>query len=387
LKETDTIKKKGCVKKMEELYIFLSGIEDERQEWKVEHKLADIVYIVLMAILANADDWQEIGIFAKENEEILRKYIPLKNGIPSHDTIQRVMSSIKPEVLQHVNILWNELINSNEGEKIKKILCIDGKTMRGSGNKNSEALHVVSAWSKENGVCFGQKSEDSKGKEIPMIKDLIDVVSVKDQVVTIDAIGTQTEIAEKIVKGKGDYVLAVKGNQGTLHEDIVIYFSDDEFISKMKSDGLYHKTTEKARSQIEIREYFQTGDIDWLPGKEKWKSIKSIGMTRTTCKSDKGESCEIRYYISSLTPDLELFSRSVRGHWAIESMHWHLDVTFREDNNQTIEKTAAENFNILRKLALSILKMFELDKKYSLKKKRFALSCGFHKFIDKLMVL
>jgi len=202
------------------------------------------------------------------------------------------MSCIKPEVMQHVNILWNEFINSNEGEKIKKILCIDGKTMRGSGNKNSEALHVVSAWSKENGVCFGQKSEDSKGKEIPMIKDLLNVVSVKNQVVTIDAIGTQTDIAEKIIKGNGDYVLAVKGNQGMLHEDILLYFSDDEFIKKMESDGLCHKTTEKARSQIEIREYFQTDDIDWLPGKEKWKSIKSIGMTRTTCKSDKGETSE-----------------------------------------------------------------------------------------------
>ncbi|MCL2704373.1 MAG: ISAs1 family transposase [Defluviitaleaceae bacterium] len=157
--------------------------------------------------------------------------------------------------------------------------------------------------------------------------------------------------------------------------------------NKMKADGLYYKTTEKARSQIEIREYFQTGDIDWLPCKEKWKGIKSIGMTRTTFRSDKGETCETRYYINSLTPEIELFSHCVRGHWAVESMYWHLDVTFREDKNQTIEKTAAENFNILRKLALSILKVFELDKKYSLKKKRFALSCGFRKLIDKLMAL
>ena len=353
----------------------------------MEHKLADIVFIVLMAILANADDWQEIGIFAKENEEILRKYIPLSNGVPSHDTIQRVMSCIKPEVMQHINIIWNELLSSNEGEKIKKILCIDGKTMRGSGNKNNEALHVVSAWSKENGICFGQKSEDSKGKEIPMIKDLLDKISVNNQVVTIDAIGTQVDIAEKIIKGRGDYVLAVKGNQPALLEDISLYFTDEEFIGKIKAEGGYHKTIEKARSQIETREYYQTGNIKWLSGKEKWKGIKSIGMTRTICKSVKGETCETRYYISSLPTDAKLFAQAVRGHWAIESMHWHLDVTFREDQNHTLERTATENFNILRKLALSILKVFELDKKYSLKKKRFALSCSFHKFIDKLMAV
>jgi len=369
------------------LYVFLRGIEDERQEWKVEHKLPDIVLIVLMALLANADDWQEIGIFAKSNEEVLKKYIPLENGIPSHDTIQRVMSCIKPEVMRRVNVLWNELLNSDEGEKIKKILCIDGKTMRGNGNKNQDPLHVVSAWLKENGVCFGQKSCDSKGKEIPMIEELLDTISVKNQIVTMDAIGTQVDIAKKIIKGKGDYVLAVKGNQPTLHENITLYFDDEEFISRIKTEGLYLKTVEKARGQIETREYFQTDDIKWLPNRENWSGLKTIGMTRSKCKSEKGETSETRYFISSLEPDADQFSQAVRGHWSVESMHWHLDVTFREDHNQTLEKNAAENMNILRKFALSILKVFELDKKYSLKKKRFAISCAFHKFIDKLMAL
>jgi predicted transposase YbfD/YdcC len=298
------------------------------------------------------------------------------------------MASIKPEVMQYVSVLWNDVMNQEEGEKIKRILSIDGKTSRGNGNKNQEALHTVSAWSRENGVCFGQKSESSKGKEIPMIKDLLDVISVKGQVVTIDAIGTQSEIAEKIHKqGKGDYVLAVKGNQPNLHENITLYLNDAEFIKQMKSDGLYLRTAEKARGQIEIREYYQTDNVNWLPEREKWSGLRSIGMVRTTCKSDKGETSETRYFISSLEPDLKLFSQAVRGHWAVESMHWHLDVTFREDKNRTLEKTAAENLNILRKLALSILKVFHLDKKYSIKKKRFALSCGFTKFVDKLMAL
>ena len=182
---------------MEELFDFLNNITDERQEWKVLHKLSDIVFIVLMSTLANADDWHEIEIFAKAHEKTLKKYVELANGIPSHDTTQRVMSSINPEVLKRLFGLWNELLSSNEGEKIKKILCIDGKTSRGSGNKNKEPLHTVCAWSKEMGVCFGQKSADSKGKEIPMIRDLLDTISVKAQVVTIDAIGTQTDIAKK----------------------------------------------------------------------------------------------------------------------------------------------------------------------------------------------
>ena len=248
-------------------------------------------------------------------------------------------------------------------------------------------LHVVSAWLKENGVCFGQKSADSKGKEIPMIEDLLDTISVGNQIVTIDAIGAQTEIARKIVKGRGDYVLGVKGNQPTLHENISLYFTDEEFIAQMKSSGQYEKTVEKAHSQIETREYFQTDDIKWLSERDKWNGIKTIGMTRTRCKSDKGESCETRYFISSLEPNVNQFSQAVRGHWSVESMHWHLDVTFKEDQNQTLEKTAAENMNILRKLALSILKTFELDKKYSMKKKRFAIGCAFHKFIGKLMAL
>jgi len=368
---------------MEEIFIYIDNIIDERQEWKVVHKLKDIVVIVLFGTLANADDWVEIEIFAKANKAMLKKFITLENGIPSHDTIQRVMSSINPEVFKRLVGLWNEMLSKNEGEKLKKILCIDGKTMRGNGNKNQEPLHIVSAWSKESGVCFGQTSENSKGKEIPMIMDLLNTISVKNQVVTIDAIGTQTKIAEKIKAGKGDYVLAVKGNQRNLYDDLIQYFNDSE----LKSKCLSKKTTEKAHGQIESRVYYQTDDIKWLSSKKEWKGIQSIGIVETTITKNNRKTTEIRYYTSSLTPNIDLFAESVRGHWSVESMHWHLDVTFREDKNQTLEKTAAENLNIFRKRALSILKLFELDKKYSLKKKRFALSCNFALYLDKVMAI
>jgi len=373
---------------MKEIFDYIDdAIPDSRQEWKVEHLLKDIIVIVLFATLSNADDWVEIAIFAENNEDLLKKHIQLKNGIPSHDTLQRVMSSVSPAQLQGLVSRWGEFLSRGEGEGLKRVLNLDGKTMRGSGDKNNEALHVVSAWSKDGGVCFGQKSADGKGHEIRLIKELLDTISIKDQIVTIDAIGAQTEIAEKIVKNKGDYVLAVKENQKNLHDDIKQFFADPH----LRETCARINTVEKARGNIETREYWQTADIDWLKSDNKWSGLRSIGMTRNTIlASDGKESAEERYFISSLPAgahpdDTKTFSDSVRGHWAIESMHWHLDVTFREDKNRTLEKTAAENLNIMRKWALSILKLLTLNKKYSLKKKRFALSCNLARHIDKLM--
>jgi len=259
--------------------------------------------------------------------------------------------------------------------------------MRGSGNKNAEALHTVSAWSREDGVSFGQRSAAGKGKEVPLITGLLDMLSVKGKVVTIDAMGTQTEIAEKIVRKEGDYVLAVKGNQATLHGDLGLYFAD----GKLRDACGYHKTVDKARGKVETREYWHTEDAGWLKADGKWAGLLSIGMTRNTVDDGTNVTVEERHFISSLPAktgeDTGLFARSVRGHWAIESMHWHLDVTFREDRNRTAEKTAAENLGIMRKWALSILRVLTLDKKYSLKKKRFALGCNFGLYVDKLMAL
>ena len=231
---------------MERILEYIGTIEDVRQEWKVEHKLKDIVVIILFATLANAEDWVEMETFAQENEEILKEHIELANGVPSHDTIQRVMSSIKPEVMKGLLEEWKKLSEEKEGEMLKRILNIDGKTIRGNGNKNQEGLHIVSVWSKEDGICFGQKAVESKGNEITAIKGLLGVIKVKGQIVTIDAIGTQREIAEKIKEEKGDYVLAVKRNQENLYEDIKGYFEDEEFLGRIEKEEIYVKNVEKA---------------------------------------------------------------------------------------------------------------------------------------------
>lgn len=372
---------------VKELLEWMEYIEDTRQQSKVRHKLKDILVIVLFATLANADDWVEIEIFANMHKEYLRKYIRLENGVPSHDTIQRVMAMISPEIMQQLQVKWQEVLQGSEGEKLKKIIAIDGKTMRGNTQNGSKPSHIVSAWCDEDGFCMGQVAVEEKSNEITAIPALLDRINVKGQVVTIDAMGTQTAIAEKIKSKRADYVLALKGNQSSLHDDVRDYFSDAEFCKKIKETGLHKRTSEKAHGQIEVREYYQTEDIKWLEQRSNWKGVKSIGMEcKTITHKDGRKSVEYRYFISSLKGDIELFSRAVRKHWSIEAMHWHLDVTFREDANQTIEKVSAQNLNIIRKFSLSILKMIEiLRPKLSMKKKRFAISQHAERFLETVL--
>ena len=353
-----------------ELFAKLERINDPRQAWKVKHIMADIVAIVLLSTLGDANDWHEIQLFAVMNEEILRDYLKLPNGIPSHDTIQRVMGVIDPKVLQSFVLEWNELVNTNEKETLKKILNIDGKIMRGSGDVNHKPLHVVSAWSKEDGISLGQQTVNEKSNEITAIPELLDQLRISGHAVTIDAMGCQMKIAAKIRQKHADYVLAVKGNQGTLHNELIEYFSDEDLCQQIKAVGRYHSTLEKHRGQIERREYYQTDDIQWYEDRKQWTGLKSIGMSQNTIEKNGNITIERRYYISSLEPDILFFARAVRQHWSVESMHWQLDVTFREDNNTTLDTRAAENLNIIRKWSLGILKLLDVGRKVSLKAKR-----------------
>ena len=324
--------------------------------------------------------------FARNHEEYLRRYLDLKHGIPSHDTIQRAMGMVRTEYLQQLQTKWQELLNSNEGEVTKKIICIDGKTMRSNKRGERRPNHIVSAWCREDGYCLGQKTVEEKSNEITAIPEVLDAIGIKGQVVTIDAMGTQTAIAEKIREKRADYVLALKGNQGTLHEDVKLYFQD--WKEELKVSGGYYRTMEKAHGQTEIREYYQTEDIKWLSGKKNWKGLKSIGMEEKTIRKNGKQEKEYRYYISSLKTDAELFARAVRGHWAVESMHWQLDVTFREDANHTLDKTAAQNQNVIRKWCFSILKLLEIrGKKMSIQRKRFNIAMNPMKYLEEILSL
>lgn len=369
---------------MKEILDYAGTVMDIRQEKKVLHKMADIILLVFFATLANADDWVEIEMFGKEHEAFLRNYLELQNGIPSHDTLQRVFAMVPSEFLESFQQKWNEMLSSDEGEKVKRLLAIDGKTQRGNGNKNQRPNHIVSAVD-ERGFCLGQKRVEEKTNEIKEIPELLDHLNIKGTIITTDAMGTQTAIVKKIRQKRADYVLALKANQGSLLEDVREYFTDKELREKCA----YKKGIEKARGNLEKREYWQTEDISWLSQKKEWAGIKSIIMTRNTITGSDGSTrVEERYFISSLPTNIEEAERAVRGHWMVESYHWHLDVTFREDGNHTLEKQASYNLNIIRKLALNMLKILEVGSRpLSMKKKRYVIGTNPEKHLEKIMSL
>jgi len=321
---------------------------------------------------------------------------------------------VPSEFLENFQKQWNEMLNSGEGSKIKRLLAIDGKTQRGNGSKKQKANHIVSAVD-EKGFCLGQKRVEEKTNEIKAIPELLDCLNIKGTIITTDAMRTQTAVVKKIRQKRADYVLALKANQGNLLEDARLYFSEDKFLKKCA----YKKTVEKARGKTEKREYWQTDDISWLSQKKEWAGLKTIILTRNTVTGAEGEErVEERYFISSLPAGIEEAARAVRGHWMVESYHWHLDVTFREDGNHTIEKQAAYNLNIMRKLSMNwhldvtfredgnhtlekqaaynmnimrklsmnILKLIEVGSRpLSLKKKRYAIGTNPEKHLEQII--
>jgi len=361
----------------------LSILNDERQERKIKHLIEDIVIIVILAVLGNANEWTEIEIFAKRKESWLKKFLTLENGIPSHDTIERVMNLIKSSELTKISVtfLVNKL-DKIKDTKEKDILHIDGKTMRGNGRKESmysdkiKPLHMVNVYSSKYGICIEQLPVKEKSNEITIIPELLDLIEVKNNVITWDALNTQEENVKKIMELKGDYVLALKGNQGQSYEAVKDYFTERE--KKRIKQECYTKTVEKEHSAIITREYYLTDDIDWLECKNKWAGLKSIGCVEITTQKTNNVTKEQRYYIVSFKNDIELFSKSVRGHWQVENnLHWHLDFTFKEDNNTTMLTNAASNLQIIKKLVLNILNLVKPEYKTSLKNIRYGLSLDY----------
>lgn len=348
-------------------------IKDTRQQAKVRHLLIDILFIAVAATIANAGDWEEVEIFAKKREEWFRKFLELPNGIPSHDTFERVFRWIEPKQFEKCFVHWVREIAELAA---RSVVAIDGKTMRGAFDTDDKKspIHIVSAWASENGMVLGQVKTDEKSNEITAIPELLDLIFVKNCIITIDAMGTQTKIAEKIIEKKADYVLALKGNQPNLHQDVVDFFEDAE---KTKFDGFKVKsctTTDKGHGRIETRKYYLVEDIDWLSMKDQWKGLKSIGMAIRECEAKGKKTVEKRYYISSLTDSIDEFSTAVRKHWGIESTHWILDVVFKEDGRRVRKEYGPQNLAMLKRLALNILKKDTTEPKYSLKSKRFASS-------------
>lgn len=344
-------------------------IEDPRIERSKDHLLIDILTIAILAVICGADGWVGIETYGKAKHTWLKTFLALPNGIPSHDTFSRVFARLEPEQLQGCFLSWVRSVSRiTKGE----VIAIDGKTVRRSYDEGKEkgAIHMVSAWASQNRLVLGQRKVDAKSNEITAIPELLKVLDLHGCIVTIDAMGTQKTIAHQIVEQGGDYVLALKGNQGNLFEDVQQIFEQAKAKNFEGIDHDFYETCEAGHGRLETRRCWSLGQVEWLIDAEKWTGFTSIAMVESLRRCDGKTSRELRYYMSSLTPDAQRLAESIRTHWSIENpLHWVLDVAFREDECRIRSGHAPENFTLLRHLALSALNQ-EKTAKVGVKNKR-----------------
>lgn len=367
--------------------------EDTRFKPNVRHKMEDIILITLFAILAKCNEWTEIEMFAKKKETWLRKYLELPNGIPSHDTIQRVVSILDPQTLyaDAINYLITKIDQISNSEE-RDILSMDGKTTNGSSRSEESSekikpVNTMSVYSTNYGISLIQDFIDKKTNEIPTGPELLKKLNLKDCIVVADALNTQKKTIECIIDGKADYVMPVKENQELTLEEIREYFKDKQILEEVKSKN-YLKKTEKEHNALITREYYMSDEISWMSTRNKWKGIKSIGLARNITEKNDKTIVEDRYYIISFSNDIELFSKCVRNEWGVENnLHAPLDIVFKEDKNKTLEKNGAKNLGIIRRIALAILKFVQTYYKISLNLIRTNLAFDFENEIENVFKL
>jgi len=323
---------------------------------KVTYPLQEIVFIALCAVVGGADDFVAIADWASMRRDWLAKFLKLENGIPSHDRFNAVLAMLKPEEFEKCLLSWITALHEiTEGQ----IIAIDGKTLRRSYDRASgkSAIHMVSAWATKNLVSLGQLATDEKSNEITAIPKLLEIIEVAGALITIDAMGCQTEIAAKIVDQGADYCLAVKGNQPTLFEGIKTFFEDHLADNFARQPVRFSETNEKGHGRLDHRQYYICPLPQDLPDQARWKGLAAIGMTTNTTTRAGEESFQVRYDILSKFVSGSRFGEAVRSHWSIENqLHWQLDVTFQEDQSRLRMRKADENFSVLRRTALSLLK-------------------------------
>ena len=347
-------------KPLETLSEHFGKVTDARVDRTKEHKLIDILAIAICAIICGAEGWVDVELFGKSKQAWLATFLELPNGIPSHDTFGRVFSMIDAKQFQLAFIEWVWAVNQRMD---RQIVNLDGKCLRGSDDEKlgKRAIYMVSAWAAENGIVLGQRKVDEKSNEITAIPELLKLLAIAGCIVTIDAMGTQTSIAQAIVDAEADYVLSVKENQGHLFEDLSMLFGvDRELNFKYASSLDYHKTVNKGHGRIDIRECWTTSNPAYLKlirNVENWTAFQTIVMMVCTRIIGDQETQETRYYISSLPSHAERILYAVRKHWSIENeLHWVLDVALNEDHSRVRKDQAPENLAVLRHIALNLLK-------------------------------
>ena len=352
------------------LFNILEELEDPREnKHSSRHLLVDILVLTILAVICGADNWVAIEKFGESKMDWLKTFLRLPHGIPSHDTIGNLFARLEPKLLQDCFLRWiNEVFHFSGGE----IIAIDGKTLRRSHNrkKGQGAIHMVSAWASRNQLVLGQRQVDDKSNEITAIPELLKMLDIEGCTITIDAMGCQKKIAEQIYEQGGDYVLAVKENQGKLHEKIEHLFADGEAKSYEAMWYRQHSTIDGGHGRVETRNYTVL-PMMYLPFfKLKWKGLQSIAMVESVREIGDERTTERRYFISSLAADAKIISEAIRQHWTIENqLHWSLDMSFNEDNCRVRKGNAAGNLSIIRHIALNLLK-HESSAKVGIKIKR-----------------
>lgn len=365
---------------LDEVVAYFQELEDPRSEINRKHPLSSVVVIALVAVLAGASGPTMIAEWAALKEDVLTSVLSLPHGVPCKDCIRRVLMAIRPEAFQACFAAWLRSLRDEAAAETgveRPTLAIDGKTLRRSHDRKTGlgALHSVSVWASEYGLSLGQVACDEKSNEITAIPELLRLVDVSGAVVTIDAMGCQKQIAGAVVTAKGDYVLALKGNQGTLHQAVVAHLTSRWDMEFAGDEVGRRQTEETGHGRRESRTYIQLEAPKDLPGFKAWRGLKSIGVAISEVVRDGKTTDEVRYFLSSLAvePDAKAFAHAVRSHWGVENgCHWTLDVTFREDESRIREKHLRQNMAWLNRFSLSLLKQ-RADRKSVAARRR---SCG-----------
>ena len=338
-------------------------LDDGREDQGKRHSLLDVITIAICAIIAGGEGWTDMELFGQTKEAWFRSFLTLPHGIPSDDTFRRVFEVIDPEKFQQCFMNWVEAVHRLIGGQV---IAIDGKTVKGTGRTRQKAIHMVSAWASENRVLLGQRKTEEKSNEIIAIPQLLELLAISGCIVTIDAMGCQTEIAQKVIDQEGDYLLAVKKNQGHLYEDIQWLFKLATETNYAEEGFDQEKTVDKGHGRLEIRRCWVITDTEWLTyirDQDRWPQLQGVVKVEATRSRDKRYKPEVRYYITSCLASAQRLLAATRAHWGIENqVHWVLDVVFNEDGTRIRDINSSQNLVVLRHMALNLLRQDKSSK-------------------------
>ena len=401
IREINYIKKQLGITKIEDvdkaamknLKEKLKTLTDSRIKKKTKFKIWDIIICTILAVLFNANDWEDVHDFTITHYKWLREFLLMTGGIPCTKTYERVFAIIDSKELE--TIFTEFLLTISLSSTDNDIINLDGRVNRGSSrnetsyNDKVKPLNVLNAYSNKYGICLASEQIDDKTNEITAIPDILKRFNVKGNVITWDALNTQTDNVEAVVSLKGDYVVPIKGNQGNFYNDLILYFDEKklEMIKAGQTGTAYLDYKEKRGETLIHYEYYQTEDVKWYFDRKKWKKLNSIGLVKKTIETSQETKVEYRYYISSLFLNIELFSKAIKNHWSVENkLHWHLDFTFKQDDNTTVNKKALMNLELVKKFCLGILnKVKPFYNNISLRRIRKILSYNFEKGLVDIM--